>query len=365
MSAATVGGLDGVIACDSAITLVDGEKGELFFRGYPVAELAEQADYLAVLYLLWHSQWPTSAEQAAFDHEVRARREVPAEAQTLLHLLSQRQARPMAALRTVVSLLGALEEAEDPLISALTLVARMPGLVASLARLTSGLTSVAPNPDLGHAANYLYMLHGSPPMPEEAEALNALLILHMEHELNASTFAARTVIGTGSDYFSAIAAAIGALKGPRHGGAIDAVVPMLREIGSPEAVPSYVERALCQHRKLPGFGHRVYRHRDPRAAIQARIAERHRDAALVRTARRLEQEMLDRKGLPANVDYYAAIGLDALGLPNELFTSFIASARVAGWTAHILEQLTNNRLIRPRALYTGPRGRTLEGARPL
>jgi citrate synthase len=366
-------GLDGVVACESSITLIDGPKGELFFRGYAVEDLAEAADYLEVVHLLWHGQWPTPAEHRAFERRLRAQRSLPPAVDEVLRLIGRPEVDPMAAVRTVTSLLGALDPRADDtaptavLDSAVALLARMPSLVAALGRRRQGLGPIAPDPELGHVANYLYMLRGARPAEDEVVGLNTLMILHMEHELNASTFAARTVVGTLSDYYSAITAAICALKGRRHGGAIDAVVPLLREIGRPEAVPAYVERALDQGRKLPGFGHRVYRRRDPRAALQAGVARRLNarapEPALFEVARRLEAEMLTRKGLPANVDYYAALGLAALGFPPELFTSFIVSTRVAGWTAHILEQLANNRLIRPRALYRGPRGLSL-GAQP-
>ena len=367
------GGLDGVVACESSITLIDGPGGELFFRGYAVEGFAEATDYLGVVHLLWHGQWPTSAEQRAFERRLRARRGLPPAVDEVLRLIAGPEVNPMAAVRTVTSLLGALDpQADDTepaavLDRSVALLARMPTLVAALGRRRQGLEPIAPDPELGHVANYLYMLRGARPAEDEVAGLNTLMILHMEHELNASTFAARTVVGTLSDYSSAITAAICALKGRRHGGAIDAVVPLLREIGSPEAVPGYVERALGQGRKLPGFGHRVYRRRDPRAALQAGVARRLNarapEPALFEVARRLEAEMLTRKGLPANVDYYAALGLAALGFPPELFTSFIVSTRVAGWTAHILEQLANNRLIRPRALYRGPRGLPLGGQR--
>jgi citrate synthase len=363
------GGLEGVVACESGITLIDGDAGELFFRGYAVENLAERADYVEVVHLLWHGQLPTSAEQRAFERRLRAERGIPSTAQALLPLLARPKVNPMAALRTLTSLLGALDpDAEHSVLDcAVALLARMPMLVAALGRRRQGLEPIAPDPELGHVANYLYMLHGATPSEEQVAGLNMLMILHMEHELNASTFAARTVIGTQSDYYSAITAAIGALKGLRHGGAIDAVMPMLRQIGAPEAVPAYVERALAERRRLPGFGHRVYRRRDPRAALQAAVAWRLNaqapEPALFEVARRLEAELLARKGLPANVDYYAALGLSALGFPNELLTSFIVSTRVAGWTAHILEQLANNRLIRPRAQYRGPRGLSL-GGRP-
>jgi citrate synthase len=364
-------GLDGVVACESSITLIDGANGDLFFRGYAVEDLAEATDYLGVVHLLWHEQWPTSAERRAFERWLRSRRSLPPAVDEVLTLMARPEVDPMAAMRTVTSLLGALDPHADntgragALDSAVALVARMPTLVAALGRRRQGLEPIAPDTELGHVANYLYMLRGARPSEGEVAGLNTLMILHMEHELNASTFAARTVVGTLSDYHSAITAAICALKGRRHGGAIDAVVPLLREIGSPDAVPAYVERALSQGRKLPGFGHRVYRRRDPRAALQAGVARqlnaRSPEPALFEVARRLEAEMLARKGLPANVDYYAALGLTALGFPPELFTSFIVSTRVAGWTAHILEQLASNRLIRPRALYRGPRGLSLGG----
>jgi citrate synthase len=360
-----VAGLDGVLACESAITLVDGDNGELFFRGYDVRDFADQADYLAVVQLLWSGHWPTPTEQAAFDQDVRTRRDLPAEVHAVLQLVPDRIANPMAALRTAVSLLGALDpngDATSPatmVTQATTLLARMPTLVAALGRLQRGLPTIAPARELGHAANYLYMLRGTRPSVEEVAGLNTLMALHAEHELNASTFTARTVIGTLSDYYSAITAALGALKGPRHGGAIDAVLPMVRAIGSTEAVPAYVDRALGEKRKLPGFGHRVYRERDPRAALQAAVVQclstRCAEPALFEIARRLEAELFVRKRLPANVDYYAAVALDDLGFPPDLLTSFIASTRVAGWTAHILEQAADNRLIRPRALYRGPR----------
>ena len=373
-----VAGLDGVLACESAVTLVDGEAGELFFRGYDVSDFAEQGDYLSVVHLLWYGRWPTPSEQVAFDQDTRARRGLPEELYPILRLVPDHIANPMAALRTAVSLLGALDprgDATNPadvLSQATTLLARMPTLVAAIARLWRGLPTIAPDPELGHAANYLHMLRGTRPSAEEAAALNTLMTLHAEHELNASTFAARTVIGTLSDYYSAITAALGALKGPRHGGAIDAVLPLIREIGRPEAVPAYVERTLTQKRRLPGFGHRVYRERDPRASLQAAVVQRlisgTTETTVFEIARRLEAEMFARKRLPANVDYYAAVALNYLAFPSNLLTSFIASTRVAGWTAHILEQSAENRLIRPRALYRGPRrlayppSATLQGA---
>lgn len=376
--AQVVAGLDGILACESAITLVDGANGQLFFRGYDVRDFAEHADYLEVVYLLWHGRWPTHSERAAFDRDVRSRRDLPNEVHAVLRLVPEHIASPMAALRTAVSLLGALDRDGDDaspstmLSQATTLLARMPTLVAAIGRRQQALPVVAPDAELGHAANFLYMLRGTRPTPVEAAGLNTLMTLHAEHELNASTFTARCVVSTLSDYYSAITAALGALKGPRHGGAIDAVMPLLRDIGSPEAVPPYLDRALSEKRRLPGFGHRVYRERDPRAELQAAVVERlsrgSADTRWFEIARRLQVELLARKRLPANVDYYAALGLATLGFLPELFTSFIASTRIAGWTAHILEQSADNRLIRPRALYRGPLRRpyppptTLQGA---
>jgi citrate synthase len=359
-------GLEGVVVSESTITLVDGSNGELWFRGYNVRDFADKADYLAVVHLLWHERWPTAEEQAAFERRLRARRALPPPIQELLRQVPARGSSPMAVVRTAVSLLGMLDPDADATTreavvdKATTVLATMPTLVAALGRRMRGEEPVAPDPELGHAANYLYMLRGARPSADEAAGLSTLMTLHCEHELNASTFTARTVIGTLSDYYSALVSAIAALKGPRHGGALDEVMTVLREIGRPEAVPAYVERALAQKRRLPGFGHRVYRKRDPRAPIQAaivrRLAERSDAPGWFEVAARLEQEMQARKRLPANVDYYAGVALHYLGFPTDLFTGFMASARVAGWTAHILEQYADNRLIRPRAQYRGPRG---------
>jgi citrate synthase len=355
------GGLDGVVACESAVTLVDGENGELFFRGYAVRDFADRADYLRVVQLLWHGTWPSQDAQNTFERRIRAQRQLPAEVHQLLQLIPVDTANPMSVIRTVVSLLGARDAGpeHDVLAKATSLLARMPTLVAAIGRLMRGQQPIEPDPELGHATNYLYMLRGTRPSADEAAGLNTLLTLHAEHELNASTFAARTVVGTLSDYHSAITAAVGALKGARHGGAIDAVVPLVDEIGSPDAVPAFVSRALADKRKLPGFGHRVYRRIDPRAALQAAIVRRlstsPSNAMRFQIAQRLESEMLARKGLPANVDYYAALALSCLGFPPDLFTSFIASTRITGWTAHIFEQYADNRLIRPRAEYRGLR----------
>jgi citrate synthase len=331
-----------------------------------VRDFADRADFVAVVYLLWHGDWPTTEEQAEFDRKLRARRTLLPQVQELLRLVPLRTANPMAVVRTAVSLEGALDPDADAITreavvdKATTLLARLPTLVAALARQVQGQEPVAPDPDLGHAANYLYMLRGSKPSAGDVQALNSLLSLYAEHELNASTFAARTVVGTLSDYYSAVVAGLSALKGPLHGGAVDDAMTLFREIGSPGAVSPYLDQALAEKRKIPGFGHRVYRTRDPRAyvldAIARRLGEEANEVVWYEIATRVEQELMARKGLNANVDYYAALALYYLGFPLKMFTSFIGSSRLAGWTAHMLEQYAHNRLIRPRALYRGPRG---------
>jgi citrate synthase len=239
-------------------------------------------------------------------------------------------------------------------------LARLPTLVAAMSRMVQDEAPIAPDPSLGHAANYLYMLRGVPGSESDAQALNTILTLYAEHELNASTFAARTVVGTLSDYYSAVVAGVSAIKGPLHGGAVDEAMRLFRDIGSPDNVSPYLERALGEKRKLPGFGHRVYRTRDPRAYHLERIArqlgEQAGEPIWFEIATRVEQEMVARKHLNANVDYYAALALYHLGFPLNMFTSVIVSSRIVGWTAHILEQYENNRLIRPRAMYRGRSG---------
>ena len=369
--AKVISGLEGVLACGSSVCFIDGPKGTLLYRGYAIGDFVEEAEFLDVVWLLWHGDWPDAAQSEAFAAEVAAPRALPATVAGYIAGAPVATANPMAILRTAVSMLGVEDpeaddiSAESVVGKATGLLARLPTVVAAMSRLVRGDDPVAPDPSLGHAANFLYMLTGEPPSAGATAALNAVLNAYAEHELNASTFAARTTVGTLSDYYSAITSAAGALKGALHGGAVDDAMGAFREIGVPENVVGFVEAALAARRKVPGFGHRVYRTRDPRAAAMDRLAEELGAAAgepyWHAVAAGLERELKERKGLNANVDYYSALVLYHLGFPLNMFTSFIAASRIAGWTAHLLEQYADNRLIRPRALYEGETARPYPG----
>ncbi len=354
-----ISGLEGVLACESSICSIDGPAGVLTYRGYKIGDFVTSAAFCDVAWLLWHGDWPDAAESSAFAAEVAAQRDIS----DSLAAAPLGIANPMAVLRTAVSLLGVGDPTADDIsreavvAKATRLVACLPTMVAAMSRHLSGAEPVEPNPELDHAANFCWMLTGRVPTPLEVKALNALLNTYAEHELNASTFAARTTVGTLSDYYSAIVAGIGAVKGPLHGGAVDDAMAVFFEIGEPARVVPFVEAALAERRKVPGFGHRVYRTRDPRAsamdALAAELGARAGEPHWHAVASALEAELHQRKGLNANVDYYSALVLYHLGFPRSMFTSFIVCSRVAGWTAHVLEQYANNRLIRPRALYQG------------
>ena len=361
-------GLDGVLACESGVCHIDGDRGVLLYRGYQFGDFAVEAEFLSVVLLLWHGDWPTGDVLAEFSEETKQHRQLKKPIVDLLPMISD-GANPMAVMRSVLSVAGALDgNAEDSspesvLKSGMTLVSMTPTVVASMARSAQGKPPVEPRQDLGHAANFLYMLHGEEPTEAASAALNTVLNTYAEHELNASTFAARTAVGTLSDYYSAVVAACSALKGALHGGAIDDSMYLFREIGDPNNVSRYIQDALLAKRKIPGFGHRVYRTRDPRAYPMEELArvlgEKSGETQWYEIARSVEQELLERKGLNPNVDYYSAIVLYHLGFPLNLLTSFIVTSRLAGWTAHICEQFENNRLIRPRARYVGLTGRQI------
>jgi citrate synthase len=273
----------------------------------------------------------------------------------------------MAGLRTAVSMLGAMDEhaenltPEDNLRKAKNLTAQMPTIVAAQARLQQGQEPIAPDPSLGHTANYCYMLTGAKPDDTTTRTFETTLVLYAEHETNASTFACRVVVGTESDFYSAVVAGIGAIKGPLHGGAIDGAMEMFIDIGAPERAAAYVDAALAARRKLSGFGHRVYRAGDPRAAqlrgMAKKLGETRGDSKWFDIAEAAEKRMRETKGIIPNVDYFAAPVLYHLGFPLNVFTNVVASARIVGWSAHIFEQYARNRLIRPRARYVGQRGR--------
>ncbi|PZN09058.1 citrate synthase [Thermaerobacter composti] len=356
-------GLEDVVAGTSEICFIDGKEGRLLYRGYDVRDLAEHATFEEVVYLLWHGRLPNRAELDAFVQQLRSQQALPGQVLELIRHIPP-ATHPMAALRTAVSFLGTLDPEQDDqsreanLRRATRLVAQFPTLVAAIERVRQGKEPVAPRRDLSLAANFLYMLRGEEPSPLHAEVMNVALVLHADHELNASTFAARVVAATLSDMYSAITAALGALKGPLHGGANEQVMRTLLEIGSPERAEAWVKQALAQRRRIMGFGHRVYKTEDPRATILRRLSRKVAEAAgelrWFEISQAVERAVAAEKGLHPNVDFYSASTYYVMGIPFELYTPIFAVSRISGWTAHVLEQYANNRLIRPRAEYTGP-----------
>ena len=363
-----ISGLEGVLAFESKVAYIDGLAPELVIRGYQIQDIASRLTYEDMVFLLWNDLLPDKDQSAAFQRELAGLRVLPAPVVELLRS-APTSAHPMATLRTVVSMLGALDPNaddighDDNLRKAKGLTAKLATIVAAQARLQVGQEPIPPDPSLGHVANYYYMLAGKVPDETARRTFETTLVLYAEHETNASTFASRVVAATESDFYSAVVAGIGAIKGPLHGGAIDEAMRLLIEIGSPEAAASYVDNALAEKQKLPGFGHRVYRAGDPRAAelrgMAQALGKTVGDERWFETAAAAQRRMEETKGIIPNVDYYAAVVLYQLGFPLNIMTNFVASSRIAGWSAHILEQYANNRLIRPRALYTGHRGRTL------
>jgi citrate synthase len=356
-------GLEGVIAAPTRICDLDGTGGRLTYCGYDIEELARESTFEEVVYLLWHGDLPAPAELSALQRDLAAARAVPAR---LLDTLPRYPAgvNRMAALRAAVAQLGLYDaEAEEVAAPALRrigvrLVAQMPTVVAAIHRVLTGRAPVPPRADLGHAANFLFMLSGAEPDPRDARALDVSLILYAEHEMNASTFAARVTASTLSDLYSAVTAGVAAIKGPLHGGAGEAVMRTLEEIGSEDNTEPFALAALAEKRRFMGFGHRVYKSGDPRARILLRMAEeacaRHNDLRWLGIATRLHAVVHREKGLHPNVDYYSAPLFHALGIPAELNVPVITVARIAGWTAQLFEQYAENRLFRPRAAYLGP-----------
>jgi citrate synthase len=364
-----VHGLEGVLAFESSIAFIDGPNGQLSYRGYDIHDFAERASFEDTVFLIWNSRWPSAQESEEFADELKALRALPEAVIDSLRLLPLRECNPMAALRTAVSVFGALDPLQDAitpdanLSKAKNLTANMATMVAAIHRMTQGLEPIQPDSRLTHAENYLYMMTGQRPDEASAQALNIALVLYAEHETNASTFATRVAVSTLSDLYSAILAGMSALKGPLHGGAIDEAMRLFMEIGSVEKAKPYVDEALAHRRRIAGFGHRVYRTADPRAIHLKRMAEQisdqQGDRRWYEIATTVEDYMMEQKRLNANVDYYAAIVLYHLGFPLNLQTSFVASSRIGGWCAHAMEQYANNRLIRPRARYAGELGKPM------
>ena len=356
------GGLAGVVAARTALSRIDGETGRLWYRGYDIHSLAASSSFTEVLYLLWYGELPTRVELIAFEGLLAGKRELPETVHAILHELPSDTV-PMAALRTAVSAMGCVDpdsesnERAANLGKATRLVAQLPTAVAAQYRIRQGRTPIGPDSELSHAANFLYMLTGERPGATAERALDTSLVLYLEHGLNASTFACRIVASTLSDMHSAVTAGIGALKGPLHGGANQRAMEMLLEIEDEAAAEAWIDQALADGRKVMGFGHRVYRTEDPRATHLRRmsedLAEDRGDSRVHDMARRVEETMLDRKGIPCNVDFYCATVYDSLGLPLDLSTPLFAIGRVGGWAGHVMEQHEDNRLIRPRAEFVG------------
>ncbi len=356
----SVAGLDGVVAARTRISGVDGEAGVLTLAGFPVEELAGRATFEEVVYLLRHDGLPDAEELAGFRAALAGRRALPAATLELLRAAASRGVSGMDALRMAADTLS-LDTPEDP---ALDLVARFPVIVAAYHRLLRGEEPVPPDPGLGHAANYLYMLRGEVPGEGSVRALETYLGTVSDHGMNASTFAARVIVATRSDLVSAIVGAVGALKGPLHGGAPGPALDVVFEIGTAENAEPVLRERLRRGERLMGFGHRIYRVRDPRADVLAAAAEHlfttdgDRDLydlalAVEKTALRVLEEHRPGRNLQTNVEFYTALLLHGLGLPADLFTPTFAVGRVAGWTAHCLEQQSEDRLIRPQSEYVG------------
>lgn len=360
-------GLRGVAAASSSISDVNGEKGELIYQGYNIHDLAKHSTFEEVIFLLWNRRLPTAAELAQLEESLRAAYAVPAE---LIDLLKQfpREADPMDVLRTAVSALEFYDHnsrdisRETSIQTAVRLTAQFSTIVAAGDRIRRGLEPVAPAGSSNIAANFLYMLRGEQPSEHDARVFDVCLILHADHELNASTFTARVVAGTLADMYACVTAAIGALSGPLHGGANTNVMKTLLEIGSLENVEPYVKKALAEKRKMMGFGHAVYKTEDPRAThlrqFSKEMGEANGDSKWYEMSRKVEEVMRREKGLYPNVDFYSASAYYSMGIPLDLYTPIFAVSRISGWTGHILEQYADNKLIRPRAEYVGGRDLT-------
>ncbi|HTE17058.1 MAG TPA: citrate synthase [Armatimonadota bacterium] len=357
-------GLRGVVAGNSSICTVDGQQGKLVYRGIDISELAEQATFEEVAYLLWHGRLPKRSELDELQAQLHANATLPQPVMELLRL-APHSAKPMDVLRTAVSALGMWDpdagdnSAEANLRKSIRLTAQIPTIITSFNHLRNGREPVAPRDDLSVAANFLYMLDGELSSEVAVKTFDVALTLHADHEFNASTFSARVTIATLSDVYSAVTAAIGTLSGPLHGGANEGVFRMLQEVGSVENVEPYIKAKLAQKgARVMGIGHAVYKTTDPRARHLKKMAEsltsESGNRLLFDMSTRIEQMMLDAKGLHANVDFYSASVYHVLGIPTDLFTPVFAISRITGWTAHILEQLSDNRIIRPRAEYVGP-----------
>src|SRR6266851_4748055 len=357
--------LEGVVAAATRLSDVRGDIGRLIYCGYDINELAGKVTFEEVVHLLHHDHLPKRQELDELKGLLAAKRDLPKGVVNIITALPK-DAPPMHAIRTAVSALGCFypeadnDSMDENRLKALRLIARIPMITAYFHRHRQGKSLLDPNPALGEAANFLYLMDGEKPAAEKIKTLDLCYVLHADHGMNASTFSARVTIATLSDMYSAITSAIGTLKGPLHGGANEGVIKMLLEIGSLDNVDAYVADCLAQKKKIMGIGHRIYKVLDPRAPHLKRMAQilsaKLGDPKWIQMSERIAEIMLTQKNLHANVDFYSATVYYSLGIPTDLFTPIFAIARTSGWTAHVLEQLADNRLIRPQSVYTGPVG---------
>jgi len=363
-STAATAGLRGVVAAQSAIGDVNGEKGILIYQGYDIHDLAENSTFEEVVFLLWNGRLPKKDELEDLKAQFQANYEVPAAVLEMMRTFPK-DADPMDVLRTAVSSLDFYDKAghgtdrENAINTATKLTAQMGTIVTAWERIRMGKEVIAPDKSLSIAENFLYMLRGERAEADEARIFDVALILHADHELNASTFTTRVVAGTLADMYGAVTAGIAALAGPLHGGANTNVMKMLKEIGSEEKIEEWLDKALEEKRKIMGIGHAVYKTEDPRATwlrkFSKQLGEKRGDMQWFNMSQKIERAMLEKKGMYPNVDFYSASAYYLMDIPLDQYTPIFAVSRVSGWTGHILEQYGNNKLIRPRAEYIGKR----------
>jgi citrate synthase len=358
-------GLKGVVLDETRISFIDGEAGKLVYRGYNIHDLAQKVSFEEASYLLLYGSLPTRGQLAVFDQTLKASRALPQPVIEVIGLM--KAAHPMDVLRTAVSAVVGLDESSDEATVAvglpvgIRLISQVATIVAANHRIRQGLEPVVPREDLSHAANFLYMMFGQEPTPEDAKIIDLDLVLHAEHSVNASTFAARVAAGTAADLGSCIVAAIATLKGPLHGGAAEAVQKTVEEIGDPQKAIDYIEEKIKAGEKVMGFGHRVYKNEDPRGSelrdVARELGHKRGNDKWFQILQEVERAMepYRSKGIYPNVDFYAGAVYSLLGIPDEQFIPMFAVGRMPGWVAHVLEQYSDNVLIRPLLDYTGPR----------
>lgn len=360
-------GLENVYVTKSKLGFIDGKKGRLAYCGYPIEQLAKHSTFEETAWLLWNNKLPTRAQLKKFDSQLKQNRALPKLIlETLPKVVKKRKtAEPMDVLRTGISALGTLFDSEISRKAlekkAVDILAKAPTIIAAFHRTRQGKKPVKPNPKLGHAANFLYMLTGKKPSSEAARIFDSCILIHAEHGMNASTFSARVTCSTLSDLHAAITSAIATLKGPLHGGASRAALEQIKEIRTPERAEKYVMGKLARKERIMGFGHRVYKVKDPRAKILEEyagwLAKKSKKPELFDIQKQVERVVVREKGIHANVDFFSGTTYYYLGIPPDLYPTIFALSRTAGWIAHCFEQYADNRLIRPRALYVGPKQR--------